>query len=72
VSWSRSPDSDLKGYYVYRSVDGAPFERQGDLISLPTFSDHNVQHGKMYRYVVSAVDQKGNESGKSSAAEVSF
>ena len=72
VSWSRSPDSDLKGYYVYRSVNGGPFERQGDLINVPTFSDRNVQRGNIYRYVVSAADQKGNESGKSSAAEVSF
>lgn len=72
VSWSRSPDTDLKGYYIYRSVDGGAFERQGDLIALPTFSDHNVQHGKTYRYAVSAIDQKGNQSAKSSAAEVAF
>lgn len=72
ISWSRSPDTDLKGYYIYRSVNGAPFERQGDLTNLPTFSDHNVQHGKTYRYAVSAVDQKGNESDKSNAAEVTF
>ena len=72
VSWQRSPESDLKGYYVYRSVDGGPFTRQGDLLTLPTYSDHNVERGKTYRYEVSAVDQKNNESGKSSAAEVTF
>ncbi len=72
ISWSRSPDADLKGYYIYRSVNGGAFERQGDLIGLPTFSDRNVQHGKTYRYAVSAVDRKGNESEKSAAAEVTF
>lgn len=72
VSWSRSPDADLKGYYIYRSTEGGPFERQGDLITVPTFSDRTVQHGKTYRYAVSAVDQKGNESGKSAPAEVTF
>lgn len=72
VSWQRSPEPDLKGYYMYRSVDGSPFTKQGDLLTLPTYSDHSVEHGKMYRYEVSAVDQKGNESGKSTAAEVSF
>lgn len=72
VSWSRSPDADLKGYYLYRSVDGGPFERQGALLTLPTFSDRNVQHGKTYRYEVSAVDQKGNESDKSRPASVAF
>lgn len=72
VSWQRSPESDLKGYYIYRSVDGGPFTRQGDLLTLPTYSDHNIEHGRTYRYEVSAADQKNNESGKSAAAEVSF
>lgn len=69
VSWSRSPEADLKGYYVYRSVDGGPFEKQGDLLNVPTFSDHHVEHGKTYRYEVSSVDQKGNESDKSPATQ---
>jgi hypothetical protein len=72
VSWERSPDADLKGYYVYRSVNGGPFERQGSLISLPAYSDHNVEHGKSYRYAVSATDQKNNESDKSTVAEVAY
>jgi fibronectin type 3 domain-containing protein len=72
VSWQRSPESDLKGYYVYRSVNGGPFERQGGLVSVPTFSDRHVEHGKTYRYEVSAVDQKNNESGKSAAAQTTF
>ena len=69
VSWSRSPDADLKGYYVYRSIDGGDFVRQGDLINVPTFSDHNLEHGKTYRYEVSAVNTHGYESAKSSPTE---
>ena len=72
ISWQRSPETDLKGYYVYRSVNGGAFERQGDLIALPTYSDHKVEHGKTYRYEISAVDQKNNESARSSAAEAVF
>jgi len=72
VSWERSPDPDLKGYYVYRSVNGGPFERQGDLVTVPAFSDHNVEHGKSYRYEISAVDQKNNESAKSAAMGVAY
>jgi hypothetical protein len=72
VSWQRSPEGDLKGYYVYRSVNGGPFERQGPLLGVPTFSDHHVEHGKTYRYQVSAMDQKNNESAKSAAAQASF
>ncbi|MBV8552004.1 MAG: hypothetical protein JOY54_11945 [Acidobacteriaceae bacterium] len=72
VSWQRSPEPDLKGYYVYRSVNGAPFTRVESLLTVPTYSDRDVQHGKTYRYVISAIDQKGNESEKSAPAEVAF
>jgi len=72
VSWQRSPEPDLKGYYVYRSVDNAPFQRQGGMLSVPAFSDRKVERGKTYRYEVSAVDQKNNESAKSAAAQVAF
>lgn len=69
VSWSRSPDADLKGYYVYRSTNGGDFARVGDLINVPNFSDHTVEHGKSYRYEISAVNQNGYESAKSSPTE---
>lgn len=73
VTWARSPEADTKGYYVYRSTNGSPFERQGDLVMIPTFSDHKVEHGKTYRYAISAVDQKSNISEKSTpSAEVAF
>lgn len=72
LSWQRSPESDLKGYYLYRSVDGGPFAKVGGLLQLPTYSDHDVTHGKSYRYEVSAVDQKDNESEKSKPVEVRF
>jgi fibronectin type 3 domain-containing protein len=72
LSWQRSPESDLAGYYVYRSVNNSPFERLGPMINLPLYSDHAVEAGKVYRYQVSAVDKKNNESGKSSVAEVTF
>jgi fibronectin type 3 domain-containing protein len=72
VSWQRSPESDLQGYYVYRSVDGAPFERQGALVPLPSYSDRKIEHGKTYRYEISSVDKKSNESDKSAQAEAAF
>jgi hypothetical protein len=72
VSWQRSPEADTAGYYVYRSVDGAAFDRVGDIVNLPAFSDRKVEHGKTYRYQISSIDQKSNESGKSPPVEVSF
>jgi fibronectin type 3 domain-containing protein len=72
VSWQRSPESDLQGYYVYRSINGAPFERQAALVPLPAFSDRKIEHGKTYRYEISAIDKKNNESAKSTPAEAAF
>ena len=72
LSWSRSAETDLKRYAVYRSVNGGPFERLGDLTTLPTYSDHKVEHGKTYRYAVTALNQNGYESEKSSVREVVF
>jgi hypothetical protein len=69
VSWSRTPDPNLKGYYVYRSTNGGDFTRVGDMVNVPTFSDTKVEHGKSYRYEISAVSQKGFESAKSRPTE---
>jgi fibronectin type 3 domain-containing protein len=65
VTWERSPEPDLKGYYVYRSTDGGSFERMGGLVNVPTYSDHSIAIGKTYRYSVSAVDLLNHESNKS-------
>jgi hypothetical protein len=72
VAWKRSPEPDLAGYFVYRAVNGGPLEKQKDMISVPSYSDHKVEHGKTYRYAISAIDAKGNESSKSDPIEVAF
>jgi hypothetical protein len=69
ISWSRSPDANLKGYYVYRSTNGGDFVRVGSLVNVPSFSDTTVEHGKSYRYEVSALSQKEVESNKSRPTE---
>lgn len=72
VTWERSPESKLKGYYLWRAVGDGPFERLPDLLVAPAYSDRDVTPGKRYRYAVSAIDQKGNESGKSQPAEITL
>jgi fibronectin type 3 domain-containing protein len=72
VSWQRSPEADLAGYYIYRSVNSGPYEKQGGTVTLPAFSDPKVEHGKTYLYQISAVDKKNNESAKSVATSVAF
>ena len=72
VTWERSPETKLKGYYVWRAVGDGSFERLPDLLVAPAYSDRDVTPGKRYRYAVSAIDQKGNESGKSQTAEITL
>jgi hypothetical protein len=72
LAWQRSPESDLAGYYVYRSVNNSPLERVGSMTNLPLYSDHAVEAGKVYGYQVSSVDKKNNESDKCPAAEATF
>jgi fibronectin type 3 domain-containing protein len=72
LTWSRSPEPDLKSYKIYRALGNGPLELLGEPVNLPTFSDGKVEHGKTYRYAVSAVDVKNNESDKSAIVEVVF
>ncbi len=66
VAWDRNTEADFKGYNVYRSVDGGPFEKvNADLIEAPIYSDSKVEPGETYRYEISAVDLLGNESAHS-------
>ena len=39
------------------------------MITIPSYSDHQVEHGKTYRYAVSAIDKSGNESARSGPVE---
>jgi fibronectin type 3 domain-containing protein len=41
-------------------------------VGLPTYSDKDVQQGKKYRYEVSAIDERNNESNRSAAVAVTF
>jgi hypothetical protein len=72
LSWPRSPEQDLAGYRVYRAVNDGAFERQGELINLPAFSDRKVEHGKTYRYQISSVDKTNNESARSTITQIVF
>ncbi len=65
LSWNPDTEPDLRGYHVFRATGTGPFERIGELVETPAYSDHAIQSGKQYRYQVSAVDQIGNESQRS-------
>ncbi len=70
LSWERSTEADLKGYRLYRSAEGGAWERIGELLEVPAASDRALEAGRRYRYAVTAVDQKGNESPRSPPVEI--
>ena len=66
LTWTPNTDPDLAGYNVYRhTANEAPVKINGDLVKTPSFHDTGVKAGTKYFYSVSAVDLRGNESGKS-------
>ncbi len=72
LSWRAGPESDLAGYRVWRRGEGSPDEvlLTPQPIVENVFLDASSLAGGVYVYSVSAVDQSGNESGRSRPAAV--
>jgi hypothetical protein len=64
LTWNENKERDIAGYYIYRSTkSGRDRERLNDKpLARTTYSDETVVPGRSYYYVVTAVDQSGNES----------
>ncbi|SNX53839.1 alpha amylase N-terminal ig-like domain-containing protein [Thermoanaerobacterium sp. RBIITD] len=65
LSWTASDGAS--GYNIYRStVDGGLYEKIASNIKATTYSDTTVTNGLKYVYAITAKDDVGNESDKSS------
>jgi hypothetical protein len=71
LTWEASA-GDIAGYRIYRAGGSGDFEKIADVNAIPTYSDHGVEHGKTYRYAVSAVDPSGREGPRSAIKEVAM
>lgn len=73
LSWTPDAERDLAGYIVYRRdlTVGTNAERISGkaLVVPPSFEDKSIASGHRYAYAISAVDQDGNESARSSEVE---
>jgi hypothetical protein len=71
LSWQPVTDADLAGYAVYRREGDGPWQRITPAQPLvpPGFHDTRVQPGHTYRYAVTAIDQGGHESPRSTETE---
>jgi hypothetical protein len=70
VSWSPSPEADLKAYRLYRASGGAPPERVAEVPRETTTLRDSPPPGALYVYTLTAVDQLGNESPPSAPVQV--
>ena len=63
--WARNTEPDLALYRVYRAAGSGDWQKIGETRATPNYSDRTVSPRATFRYAVSAVDQSGNESGRS-------
>jgi hypothetical protein len=67
LSWNPNRETDFFGYKIWRRAEGG-----ADFVLLTArpipenaYADGSVEKGRRYDYAISAVDQTGNESGRS-------
>jgi hypothetical protein len=71
LSWRGSTDSHVVSYSLYRSiVPGGSYGLAASSIGGLTYIDQSVQAGTTYFYVVTAIDDRGQESGYSNETRV--
>ena len=71
LSWRTSTSSGVVSYSVYRSsISGSSYGLMASAISDPAYVDQTVQSGNKYYYVVTAVNDRGQESAFSTQTSV--
>lgn len=69
LAWERNTEPRFKEYRVFRSEENAPFAQIAEGLDIPSYSDHNVQTGRHYRYRLVAVGMNGMASQPSDPIE---
>lgn len=71
LHWDQTPDTNITGYYVYRSLDAAgPYVRQTTkALPFPSHADFDVTNSAAYFYQVTALSN-GEESPMSTPIQV--
>ncbi|CAH0120074.1 Biosynthetic peptidoglycan transglycosylase [Paenibacillus sp. CECT 9249] len=66
ISFTASGETDVAGYRVYRSMNGAPYQKIGTVLTGDELQLKNdISSSNQYSYYVTAVDIAGNESAPS-------
>lgn len=71
VRWNKPSKEHVKGYHVYRSVDGKKYIKlTSSLVTEERFLDMFTQSGHSYSYKIRAYDNVGNRSDLSQARKI--
>lgn len=70
LNWERNTEPDFRAYQVWRAEGEQPLEKLGEPGAASSFTDRSAVSGRRYRYAVSAVDGKGNESPPCEPVEI--
>ncbi len=70
LSWEKSPDPELAGYRVYRSLTPLSGYQEITRTELTEARDEKLVNGQTYYYQVSAVDLAGNESDRAAGTGI--
>ena len=70
LSWNPNPESDILGYIVLRASGAGQFTEVANYLDAPAFTDRDVQRGVRYRYKVTALDLRKNQSVTSQEVEI--
>lgn len=70
LTWTASTSPNVTGYYVYRALTSkGPYAKlNAGPVSSSTYTDNNVEPGKTYYYVATAVNAAKQESAYSNEA----
>lgn len=70
LSWERNTEPDVAKYFIYRAQGPGLLVKIAESPGAANYRDDSVASGRTYRYAVTAVDKKGNESPKSQTIEL--
>ncbi|MFN0105171.1 MAG: hypothetical protein ACKV2U_24185 [Bryobacteraceae bacterium] len=70
LSWNPNPETDILAYAVVRAAGAGAFAVVAKSVDAPAYTDRDVQRGVRYRYMVTALDLRKNQSVTSQEVEI--
>lgn len=70
LTWNPNPEPDILGYSVLRAGADGKFAVVAPFVDAPAYTDSKIERGARYRYQVTAIDLRKNQSPTSQEVEI--